>query len=69
MIKVLLKILKRKLEERKKNIVIVEQLVVCIEENCNIKILEKSDLGKRKKVQKFSNINILDKISVFGLKK
>lgn len=69
MIKVLLKILKRKLEERKKNIVIVEQLGVCIEENCNIKILEKSDLGKRKKVQKFSNINILDKISVFGLKK
>lgn len=69
MIKVLLKILKRKLEERKKNIVIVEQLVVIIEENCNIKILEKSDLGKRKKVQKFGNINILDKISVFGLKK
>lgn len=69
MIKVLLKILKRKLEERKKNIVIVEQLVVCIEENCNIKILEKSDLGKRKKVKKFGNINILDKISVFGLKK
>lgn len=69
MIKVLLKILKRKLEERKKNIVIVEQLVVCIEENCNIKILEKSDLGKMKKVQKFGNINILDKISVFGLKK
>lgn len=63
MIKVLLKILKRKLEER------IEQLGVCIEENCNIKILEKSDLGKRKKVQKFSNINILDKISVFGLKK
>lgn len=69
MIKVLLKILKRKLEESKKNIVIVEQLAVCIEENCNIKILEKSDLGKRKKVQKFGNINILDKISVFGLKK
>lgn len=63
------KTLKRKLEERKKNTATAEQLAACIEENCNIKTPEKSDLGKRKKVQKFSNINISDKTSAFGSKK
>uniref|UniRef100_A0A8W8K537 Uncharacterized protein n=1 Tax=Magallana gigas TaxID=29159 RepID=A0A8W8K537_MAGGI len=63
------KTLKRKLEERKKNTATAEQLAACIEENCNIKTPEKSDLGKRKKVQKFGNINISDKTSAFGSKK
>lgn len=63
------KTLKRKLEERKKNTATAEQLEACIEENCNIKTPEKSDLGKRKKVQKFGNINISDKTSAFGSKK
>lgn len=62
--------LKRKWEERKKNTAIVEQLAACMEENCNIKTPEKRDLStKKKKVQKYDNINISDKTSAIGSKK